>query len=139
MSICVCGRIKRKCMDEDLLEKFLTDYYGSNIIRENNGDCVIYEIMNSEDDVIISFINEKKPPYNVYDSDIIGDEFEYVQLIVFDIKKEEATMDKYKKIIGFLIHLKEKINSDILITSDIHNDICLLRDKEIIKNKNIDF
>lgn len=139
MSICVYGRIKRKCMDEDLLEKFLTDYYGSDIIRENNGDCVIYEIGNSEDDVMISFINEKKPPYNVYDSDITGDEFEYVQLIVFDIKKEEATMDKYKKIIGFLIHLKEKINSDILITSDVHNDICLLRDKEIIKNKNIAF
>ena len=61
MSICVYGRIKRKCMDEDLLERFLADYYSSG-------------------------------------SDII----------------------------------KEKINSDILITSDVHNDICLLQDKEII-------
>ncbi|MDE7253469.1 MAG: hypothetical protein K2O32_11075 [Acetatifactor sp.] len=134
MSICVCGRIKRKCMDEDLLERFLSDYYssGSDIIQENNGSCVTYKIVNSEDDVIISFINEKKAPYNVYDSNIIGDEFEYVQLILFDIKKEEATKDKYTKIIRFLIYLKAKINSDILITSDVHNDMCLLKDKEII-------
>lgn len=134
MSICVYGRIKRKCMDEDLLERFLADYYSSgiDIIREKNGNCVTYEIVNSEDDVIISFINEKAAPYNVYDSNIIGDEFEYVQLILFDIKKEEASMDKYKNIIRFFIYLKEKINSDILITSDVHNDICLLQDKEII-------
>ena len=134
MSICVYGRIKRKCMDEDLLERFLADYYssGSDIIREKNGNCVTYEIVNSEDDVIISFINEKKTPYNVYDSSIIGDEFEYVQLILFDLKKEKASIDKYKKIIRFLIYLKEIINSDILITSDVHNDICLLQDKEII-------
>ena len=141
MSICVYGRIKRKCMDEDLLERFLTDYYssGSDIIREKNGNCVTYEFVNSEDDVIISFINEKKTPYNVYDSSIIGDEFEYVQLILFDLKKEKASIDKYKKIIRFLIYLKEKIISDILITSDVHNDICLLQDKEIIWSQELSF
>ena len=127
-------------MDEDLLERFLADYYsGSDIIREKNRNCVTYEIVNSEDDVIISFINEKKTPYNVYDSNIIGDEFEYIQLILFDIKKEEASIDKYKKIIRFLIYLKEKINSDILITSDVHNDICLLQDKEIIWSQELTY
>ena len=141
MSICVYGRIKRKCMNEDLLERFLADYYssGSDIIREKNGNCVTYEIVNSEDDVIISFIDEKKTPYNVYDSNIIDDEFEYVQLILFDLKKEKASIDKYKKIIRFLIYLKEKINSDILITSDVHNDICLLQDKEIIWSQELSF
>ena len=88
MSICVYGRIKQKCMDEELLERLLADYYSSenNIIRESNKNCVTYKFVNSEEDVIISFMNEKKAPYNVYDSSIIGDEFEYVQLILFDIK-----------------------------------------------------
>lgn len=141
MSICVYGRIKRKCMDEDLFERFLADYYSSesNIIREENKNCVTYEVVKGEDDVIISFIYEKKAPYNVHDSNIIGDEFEYVQLVLFDIKKEHAFTDKYKEIIRFLIYLKGKINSDILITSDVHNDICLLQDEETIWSQELSF
>lgn len=141
MSICVCGRIKQKCMDEDLFEKFLADYYSSksNIIREKNNNCVTYQIVNDEYDVIVSFVNEKKTPYNVYDSNIIGDEFAYVQLILFDIKKENASIDKYKEIIRFLIYIKEKINSDILVTSDAHNDICLLQEEEIIWSSELSF
>lgn len=141
MSICVYGRIKQKYMDEDLFERFLADYYSSesNIIKEKNKNCVTYEFANGEDDVIISFMNEKKAPYNVYDSNITGDEFEYVQLILFDIKKENASVDKYKEIIRFLIYIKEKINSDILITSDVHNDICLLQDEETIWSQELSF
>lgn len=141
MSICVYGRIKRKCMDANLFERFLADYYSSesNIIREKNKNCVTYKVFNGENDVIISFLNEKKAPYNVYDSNIIGDEFEYVQLILFDIEKEHASIDKYKEIIRFLIYLKGKINSDILITSDIHDDICLLQGEEIIWSRELSF
>lgn len=141
MSICVYGRIKQKCMDEELLERLLADYYSSenNIIRESNKNCVTYKFVNSEEDVIISFMNEKKAPYNVYDSSIIGDEFEYVQLILFDIKKENASVDKYKEIIRFLLCLKEKVNSDILVTSDVHNDICLLQAEETIWSRELSF
>jgi len=128
-------------MDEDLFERFLADYYSSesNIIKGKNKSCVTYEFVNGEDDVIISFMNEKKAPYNVYDSNITGDEFEYVQLILFDIKKENASIDKYKEVIRFFIYLKEKINSDILITSDVHDDICLLQDKETIWSRELSF
>lgn len=141
MSICVYGRIKQKCMDEELFVRLLADYYSSesNIIREKNRNCVTYEFVNGKDDVIISFINEKRAPYNVYDSNIIGDEFEYAQLILFDIKKENASVDKYKEIIRFLLCLKEKINSDILITSDVHNDICLLQAEETIWSRELSF
>lgn len=84
-------------------------------------------------------MSEKKPPYNVYDSNIINDEFEYVQLILFDMKKEEASIDNYREIISFCIYLKEKVDSDILVTSDVHDEICLLEGKEIIWSKNLSF
>lgn len=128
-------------MDEDLFERFLVDYYSlsSNFIIEKNENSVTYEVVKGEDDVIISFVNEKKAPYNVYDSKIIGDEFEYVQLIIFDIKKESASKEKYREVIRFLIYLKEKINSDILITSDVHNDICLLQDEKTIWSQELSF
>ena len=141
MSVCFCGRIKQRCLNEELFESFLTDYYfwENNIIRESNENCVTYQFMNSEEDVIISFMNEKKAPYNVYDSGIIGEEFEYAQLILFDIKKENASVDKYKEITRFFLCLKEKINSDILVTSDVHNDICLLQDEVIIWSQELPF
>ena len=82
---------------------------------------------------------KKRAPYNVYDSGIIGDEFEYAQLILFDIKKENASVDKYKEIIRFFLSLKEKINSDILVTSDVHNDICLLQAEETIWSRELSF
>ena len=140
MSICVYGRIKRKCINEDLLEEFLVDFFSpkSDIVRKNNEKCVTYEGI-SNNKVSISFISEKKPPYNVYNSNIIHDEFQYIQLIIFEIEKEEATIDKYKEIINFCIYLKEKIDSDILVTSDIHDDICLLEETEAIWSKDISF
>ena len=84
-------------------------------------------------------MSEKKPPYNVYDSNIIGNEYEYVQLILFDLEKENASIDEYKKIIAFFIYIKEKIDSDILVTSDIHDDICLLVENEVIWSKHLPF
>lgn len=141
MSICVCGRIKRKCINEDLLGEFLIDFFSpkSVIVRKNNEKCVIYEGVCSENKLTVSFISEKRPPYNVYDSNIIDDEFEFIQLILFELEKEEATIDNYKKIISFCIYLKDKMDSEILITSDVHDDICLLKGKEIIWSKNLSF
>lgn len=75
---------------------------------------------------------EKEPPYNVYDSNIVNDEFEYMQLILFEIEKEEATIDFYEEIIRFYKYLNEKIDSDILVTSDVHDEICLLNGTEIV-------
>ncbi len=82
-------------------------------------------------------MSEKRPPYNVYDSNLINGEFEYVQIIVFDINKEEASADTYKEIISFCAYLKGIIDSDILVTSDVHDDICLLKGKEIIWPQNL--
>lgn len=134
MSISVYGRIKNKCINEDFLENSLVEFFShkSDVIRKKDRNCITYERAGSENEVTISFIDEKKPPYNVYDSTIINDEFEYVQLILFDIKKEEASIDRYKEIIRFFIYIKEKIDSDILVTSDVHNDICLLTGKKVI-------
>lgn len=141
MSICVYGRIKRKCINENLLEKFLIEFFSpkSDIIKKSDEKCVTYEGVSSENKVSISFICDKKPPYNVYDSNIISDEFEYIQLILFEMEKEEATIDSYKEIIRFCIYLNKKIDSDILVTSDVHDEICLLKRTETIWSKDLSF
>lgn len=141
MSICVYGRIKRKCIKENLFERFLVEFFSpkSDIVRRMDEKSVTYEGVSSENTVSISLVLEKKPPHNVYDSNIVNTEFRYVQLIIFEIKKEEATIDNYKKIIMFFIFLNNKIDSDILVTSDVHDEICLLKKTEIIWSKNLSY
>lgn len=138
MSICVYARINKRCIDADLLEKIIINFFSpeSNIIKQNSNEGVIYENISNKNEIIISFVSEKKAPYNVYDSSIINDDFKYIQLIIFDIKKEEASIDKYKEIINFCIYLKEKIEGDILITTDVHDEICLLKKQKIIWSQN---
>lgn len=128
MSICMYARINSKCINEEVLKENVINFFGNEVIIQENRNYVIYE----NNKVIISFISEKKTPYNVYDSCICNGEFEYSQLIVFDIKKEDATIDEYKKIVDFCIYYKERVEGDVLITSDVHDEICLLRGEDII-------
>ena len=78
----------------------------------------------------------KKSPYNIYDSDIINDEFEYNQLLIFELDKEDAAMNSYREIIRFLKHLSQEIKSRILVTSDAHDEICLLDGRNILWSAN---
>ena len=66
-------------------------------------------------------------------------EFEHAQLLIFDINKENATIDTYKNVIEFCIYLRAKVQSDILVASEVHNDICLLKEQEIIWAQNSPF
>lgn len=135
------ARIKNKGIDEDGLGKSIAEFFlpENNIIIQMGKNGVIYDGIYEDSKVIISFINEKKPPYNVYDSNICNGEFQYAQLIIFDIKKECAFTSEYKKILDFCIYLKKKIEGDILITTDVHDEICLLREQDIIWSSNISF
>lgn len=141
MSISVYGRINRKCIDEYLLEQLLNGYFlpNDNIVKKNNKEYVSYEGIFDNNKVIIYFVSDKKYPYNIYESNIINDKFEYEQLIIFDIEKEYATVDIYTKIINFCIYLNRKIKCDLLVTSDVHDEICLLKKQNIIWSQNVYF
>ncbi len=137
MSLCVYGQIERKVLNENSVETCLYHYFsdGYEIIKENS-DCTVYEIKNNESKTIVSFINEKKFPYNVYDSDIVNGEFEYHQLLLFAPCKEDATVHFYAGIMGFLECLSQEMKTRILVTSDAHDEICLFDAKNIVWAKN---
>lgn len=138
MSICFYGRINKRCINEDLLEKFIADFFApsNEVVKQRNKGSVKFEGFSDDDKIVMSFVNEKKPPYNVYDSNIIGSEYEYIQLIIFDVNKIESTIDTYKEIINFCIYIRKRIEGDILITSDVYDDICLLKKQEKIWPEN---
>ena len=118
-----------------MLEKILIDYFApeGDISVQFNGRSITYEGFIDEDIITLFFVGERcSPSHNIWESDILKGEFEFAQLLIFNLKKEYSTIDTYKNVIDFCIFLHSFIDSDILVTSDAHNDICLLKDKEII-------
>lgn len=133
MSISVSGRIKMKKLNSELYKKIISEYplYKKAINIEDND----FSYIGNDFGYDISFI-EKKAPTNIWDSDILGDEYEYSQIIIFDLYKEMERVEDinyneaFQSIIDFFIFLNKEIASQILVTSDVHNDICYI-DKDI--------
>jgi hypothetical protein len=128
VSISLCGRIKDSVVDSNTLEKHLREYYG--VIRKlskDDGEEVSYELNSDYGRFVVYYVEKKKPPYNVYDSDLVGGEFVFSQLVVFDLDKEEVCKTTYEDLVSFFIYLQKKIESEILVTSDVHDEICLLK------------
>lgn len=141
MSINVYGHISRKCMDKDFLEKSMRDFFKIHqaIEKHKNANNIVYEGIREHDAMVLYFVSDTKPPYNIYESDIINDEFEYKQLIIFDMDKEQCSVDRYIEIINFCIYLGRRVRSDILVTSDAHNEMCLIKEQEIIWSQDLSF
>lgn len=133
MSISAYGRINKKKMDTALFIKDVSEYFSpeGKITISNNGACDIVSFKKNNTKVQIFFSEDDEPPFNVWDSDIINGGFESEQLIIFDVEKEEFFPEWYIEFIKYCILLSEKIGSDILFTSDAHNDICLIKGNDI--------
>ena len=136
MSIYIYGRIQQN-IDNQILKETIANFFSvnKNIIEQNDGNCTTYENICDYNEIIISFMNEKKPPYNIYESKITNNEFKYTQLIIFDIRKDKVLKDKYIRIVDFFIYLSQKVGSNILVTSDMYDDICLIQSQGIIWSK----
>lgn len=141
MSISVYARIKEKCVNKDLLKKAIKDFFQpeKDVFMQSDAKCVTYEGISEKNTIVIFFVSDNRPPYNIYDSGIINGEFEYMQSIIFDIDKEDTSVDRFAEIINFCIYLNGKIESEILVTSDVHNDICLVKTQEILWSQELSF
>lgn len=88
-------------------------------------EIMILVISEKTSDMKLTFLR-KKAPFDIWDSDILDREYEYSQVIIFDLHKEIDYIEAYKSIIDFFIFLNKQIESAILVTSDAHNDICYI-------------
>ena len=139
MSICMYARVKKEAINDESLKKYLEEFFMpiGNIIIQKDENCVTYDKIYENDNVVVSFIRKKTPPYNIYDSCLCNSEFEYTQLIIFDINKEYAHINTYNKIIDFCSFLNKKCKTDILITSDVYEEICLIGNKDTLWSNNL--
>lgn len=132
MSISVVGRIKEKRMNEELFKNYIISYFHTDI-KENlvyDKDVFFYKCNKFSFSII--WDNDRKYPANIWDSDILNDEYEYSQIIMFDLCKEIDYESAYKCILDFFIFLHEKILCDILVTSDVFNDMCYMNNHKFL-------
>jgi hypothetical protein len=131
MSLSMCARIKDKCFNEEQFDNLLLRFF-NHTSTEKNGDekCVTYSGYYSQYGFIISFIEQKKEPYNIYDSDILDGEYIYNQVIIFDIDKNRDINTIYNTIFEFCCYIFKKVETEFLITSDSHGEICLIKSSE---------
>jgi hypothetical protein len=131
MSISISIRIKENCISELQYEKYLESYFDMKCSKKNiRKTCVIYECYFSKYGFTTSFYQQIKEPYNIYDSEILNNEYEYNQEIVFNIDKHRDISIIYNTVLKFSFYIYNKVKTDFLITSDTHNDICLIKSPE---------
>ena len=137
MSIYIYGRIRKKNIDDQTLRETIARSFSvnKNRIEQKDGNCTTYQNICNDNEIILSFVKEKKPPYNIYESKITNHEFQYTQLIIFDIRKDKALKDTYIRIVDFFIDLSQEAGSDILVTSDMYDEICLIQSQGMIWSK----
>ncbi len=114
MSLCVYARIADICLSEEELTKILKQY---SIFSDNN--------------IYVSLIDKTHSPYNVYEYNCCEEKYKYNQVVIFELDKERLTADAIPSIINFCVELERKVLSSILITSDAHNEICLIQNHEV--------
>ncbi len=133
MSLLAYGHINKKKINVDLFLRSVTAFFlpEGEITISNNGVCEIVSFIKEETQVDIFFAEDEKPPFNIWDSEIIDGEFEFTQLIIFDVEKEKFFPEWYVEFINYCILLSKKTGSDILFTSDAHGDICLIKGNDI--------
>ena len=88
-----------------MYKKYISEYplFKNIMYIEDNDFSYIGENFGYE----ISFF-EKKNPFNIWDSDILDREYEYSQVIIFDLHKEIDYIEAYKSIIDFFVFLNKK-------------------------------
>lgn len=131
MSIDVSVKIQKKCISVNEAELYIKEFFSvnENLNRKSLGQITVFSSFYKENQVILYFTEKDS---QIYESRLIKDEFKYSQSLLFDIEKDDISIEDFTIIIRFCKYLKSKIDSDILITSDVHDEICLMKNNEIV-------
>lgn len=131
---------KNTIKEEDLLFEVKKHYRDAmlecgeneNIVEVNN----IYEHMG----FVLTIIKEKKPPYNIYDSEFLKREYEYTQVINIEFDKQNELSNCYKTAIEIVCSVILRSKAEALIISDFSEDICFIDITGVISaNRNVAF
>ncbi|WP_026651560.1 hypothetical protein [Butyrivibrio proteoclasticus] len=110
-------------LTQDSLQGLISEYWKYDLKQlEAFGNTILSgAFRGGEQRFIVYFVNNK----SYWDSSITDAEFDYSQMISVGIDKEEDDLsDLIYEAIEFFLFVSKKTGAEILIKSEIHNDIC---------------
>lgn len=121
----MCARIATPIKSVDQIVFLIDDYFGrsENIVVEcKNGTTFLKNLSNEN---LIEVYLSKNSDGLVYESSILGSDFEYEYLIGFDVSKEADSIEKcYKKALDCIKYIVDQTQYEVLVTFDFEFDIC---------------
>ncbi len=131
MSIDVSVKIQKKCISANEAELYIKEFFSINehLNRRILGKIIVFTSFYQDDRMILYFTENES---ETYESRLIKGEFKHSQSLLFDIAKEDVSIEDFAVILQFCKYLRKKIDSDILITSDVHDEICLMKNNEVL-------
>lgn len=142
MSLWMYARMNRNNLDSKLVEKMLKDFFPDtrefvrNIDETAVRTVIRYQGVSSKLEKVL-FVTELKQSYNAYESNLNSEDFQYEQELIFCLDKTKVSVDVIRMVVDFCIYLRRHIECDILVTSDMHDEICLLKNQTIIWNEDV--
>ena len=139
MSLEMSLRIKKKIITKSEFEYSVKKFFNNKELNAVNNyiyGISIHDFYNSYG-IIFTLIEDKKPPYNIYDSELIKGEYEYSQVLSFEIDKTRELNIIYDTIFKYVLNMVKKFHLEALLTSDFSEDICLFQTDEVYYNKNV--
>lgn len=124
MSVEISAKIKKDVFSVNIIKKSLSDFFNSLVKVDKIGEYSYKFTHFYENDDIILFFKYYNNDHHYWDSLILKTEYSFCQVLVFDVSKFSDIADNFKIVFEFLLKLQKTYNSDILITSNIHDEIC---------------
>ena len=133
MSMDFCFRIGKKCLDEEQIEDIIRDYFkcGNKLKKEDNRGNVVYSGFTEGNQLLLFFTAERKPPYNAYESGILGRDYVSEQSIIISPDMSKRSPEMIKEILRFFIYIQSRIDSDALVEGEYYDEICLITDEGV--------
>lgn len=136
MSVDIAAKIEKKFFSVDIIKKSLCNFFECTVnIDRMDQDKYKFTCFYENDDIILFFIDNCK--YHYWDSIILTKEYPYLQSLIFNISKNSDLAKNFEIVFKFLIELQKTCNGEILITSNIHDEICYINiDSKVIWSNN---
>ncbi len=125
MSIEITAKIEKKILSADIIKQSLCNFFKCKVnmcrIDKNKYKFTCFY---QNDDIIMYYCDNFKCHY--WDSIILKEEYSYLQNLLFDVSKYSDVNKAFEIVLKFIIEVQKTYNSEIIITSNIHDEICYI-------------
>ncbi len=132
-----CARLKDAVLNETTIIDCFRGFLGYDVnIFEKYGNTIRMETALDDINAVEVYLSTyMSDDGKVYRSGLYGGDCSYHQNLIIALDKSIADMDAVSKVINIFIHISKKISSDMLITSDVYDEILYIHDDERVWNK----